>query len=150
LVQAIQNEVALFAIFGKRVYDEELPDFAIARMPRPTVVLMRSGGAPTAGGSSYNDFSSTRVDVRVFAWKTIQSAADLELKVFDLLRNMPTQTIGDCLIYSLLAAGGPIAVRVMPFPRVQGYPDTEASDVSTRWPYVQRSWSILAADVAAA
>jgi hypothetical protein len=140
----------LSAIVGGRIYDEEIPDFAIARMPRPTLVLMRAGGSPVAGGSSYNDFSATRVDVRVFAWKTIQSAADLELKVFDVLRNLPTSTVGDCVIYSIVASGGPIAIRVMPFPRIQGYPDTEAADVSTRWPYVQRSWSILAADVAAA
>lgn len=141
LVQFLQADPGLTAVVKSRVYGEELPDNIISRMPLPVVLLMSAGGSHNIG-SPTNDFSDERIDVRCYAWKTLESCRAIEHMVYDLLRNLTRVVVGDTLVHWCVAAGGPIPVRVQTITWPGG-----VVDQSTHWPYVQRSWQVLAADI---
>ena len=49
LVQYLQADAGLAGILKGRVYDEELPDNVVSRMPIPCVLVMSSAGARNIG-----------------------------------------------------------------------------------------------------
>jgi hypothetical protein len=141
IVQFLQGNGALDWIVANRVFDEELPDNVVSRMPVPCILVMSAGGSHNIGGAT-NDFSDERVDVRCYAWNTLESARALEYQVYDLLRNLTRVVVGDVLLHWCRSAGGAVPVRSMPITWPGG-----VIDESTHWPYVQRSWQVLAADI---
>ena len=141
LVQYLQADAGLAGILKGRVYDEELPDNIVSRMPIPCVLVMSSAGSRNIG-SPDNDFSDASVAVRVYAWKTLNSARSLEAQVYDVLRHITREVVGDTLLHWCRPGGSPIGIRVQTITWPGG-----VVDQSTHWPYVQRSWQVLAADI---
>lgn len=141
IVQFLQADPTLAPIIKNRVYDEEIPDNVVSRMPVPCVLIMSAGGSHNIG-SPDNDFSDEVVAVRVYAWKTLGSCRDLERQVYDLLRGVTRLVVGDTLLHWCRPAGGAIPIRAQPIIWPGG-----VVDESTHWPYVQRSWQVLAADI---
>jgi hypothetical protein len=141
LVQFLQADTALYTKVNGRVYSEELPDNVVSRMPVPCILLLSAGGSHSIGAPD-NDFSDSRIDVRCYAWKTIESCRALESEVYNLLRRLTRAVVGDTLLHWCRSAGGPIPIRSMPIVWPGG-----VVDESTHWPYVQRSWQVLAADI---
>ena len=141
IVQYLQDDTDVAAIVKSRVFDEELPDNIVSRMPVPSILVLTAGGAGNLGAPT-NDFSDSRIDVRCYAWKTIESCRALELLVYDKLRSIQRLVVGDTLVHWCNAAGGPTPVRVQSITWPGG-----VVDQSTHWPYVQRSWQVLAADI---
>ena len=141
ILQFLQDDSDLGQIVKGRIYDEELPDNIISRMPLPVILLLTAGGGGNIGAPT-NDFSDQRVDVRCYAWKTLESCRALERMVYDLLRNLTRVVVGDTLLHWCVSAGGPIPVRTQTISWPGG-----VVDQSTHWPYIQRSWQVLAADI---
>lgn len=140
VVSFLKAQPRVEAIAGLRVYDEEIPDNIVGKMPKPVVVVSDSGGAHTYGGAS-QDFSDARVDVRCYAW-SLASARELELETFNALRRLQRVVIGDVLLHWARPAGGVMTMRAQAIVWPGG-----AVDQSTHWPFAQRSWQILAADI---
>jgi hypothetical protein len=141
LVQVLQSNAGLAGILKGRVFDEELPDSIVSRMPVPCVVVMSSAGARNIGGPD-NDFSDAGATVRIYAWRTLNSARALESQVYDVLRHITRKVVGDTLLHWCRPGGSAIAVRAQTVVWPGG-----VVDQSTHWPYVQRSWQVLAADI---
>lgn len=140
LVSFLKSDDDLRSITKGRIYDEELPDFITGKMPTAAIVVMSAGGGSNIGGPD-NDFSDSRVDVRCYAW-ALESARSLEARTHNLLRHMPTNTQGQVLLHWARRAGGPITNRAQPLV----WPTGEV-DKTTHWPYVQRAWQVMAADI---
>lgn len=141
LVQFLKNNPSVSAMVGARIYDDEIPDAAVARMPKATVVIKRSGGARSIGGPD-NDFSDARVDVRCYAW-TKASAVDLELAVYDALRHLTRVVVGGTLLHWCRDASG---LQTGYEPTTPITPSTPV-DRKNAWPFAWRSWQVMAADI---
>lgn len=142
IVQFLKTQTSVTDVVGQRIFDHEIPDAAVARMPRPTVVVMYGGGGRSIGGPQ-NDFSDGRIDVRCYAWKTKNSAAEIEELVYNVLRRVTRKVVGNALIHWCRDASGVSVGREPTAPLLPGVP----VDQSRSWPYAFRSWQVLAADI---
>lgn len=132
LVAYLRADAGVAALAGQRVYALELPPEEAANMPRHAVVLSPSGGfVPDYTHSLRLD--SARVDVFSYG-ATPFEAMRLRRAVRAALRNLERVKQGSVLIHWALPAGG----------------FADERDPHVRWPRVFESFSVLAAEQAAA
>lgn len=141
LVTLLKADSTVAGMVAGRVFDQEIPDSHVSRMPRSCLVV-RSAGGSQAIGQGYADYSDERIDVRHYAW-TPSSAYELYLAVRDVLRSLHRVSVGDTVLHWCRPAGGPVSMREP----ATGWPGG-APDNTTHWPSVIASWQVLAADIA--
>lgn len=127
----VAADAAVIVLAGTRVFAEELPKAEADLQPRSTVLI------ESAGGGSSRDFvrlSRTGIDVRTYG-VTPFHAMKLHLAVHEALKHLErvVQTPGPVLLHSVVVLGGPLALR----------------DPNASWPFVFRSYELLAAETAA-
>lgn len=114
-----------------RVYYAELPQSEIANMPRQAIVVRKVGGFTS--DRARVRYQKQRIDVKCYG-ETPYEAAEIELAVYDALKQMEPQDVDTCRIWDAEVSSGAIDLRE---------PDTQ-------WPLVFRSYVISAAEVAVA
>ena len=126
-----------------RVYEYEMPDSQVSKMPVACLVLSPSGSAEAFGGG-YQQFSDGRIDITHYAY-TVPSAYELYQAVYAVLKPMRRTLVGDTLLHWCRKAGGPVSIRSAEI----SWPGM-APDPSLHWPAVTASWQVLSADIAPA
>ena len=119
------------AVDSDRIYYAELPHSEHAKMPRKNVVVRKAGGF--ASDLARVRYQHQRIDVFCYG-ETPFEAAELELAVYDALKQMVPHTVGTCRIWDAEVSSGAVDLR----------------EQDTQWPLVFRSYVIAAAEVAVA
>jgi hypothetical protein len=112
------------ALCDVRVYACELPKAGVESMPRACVVVTYAGGMEKRGT---DPIGKPRVDAYSYG-ATYRAAGQVDRAVYDALRAVQRQKVGEVLIHGVALSGGPIPMR-----------DTEAG-----WPVFVRSMSVSA------
>ena len=131
LISFLSADTALDFYVAGRIFGEELPESAVAAMPRDCIVVKTSGGAG-AFGAGWQEFGDRRVDLRCYGPTPLQANLVSDL-AYVALKQMHRSLQGDCLLHWARIAGGPQALR----------------DPDTDWPFALSSWQVLAAEIAA-
>ena len=132
----LKADADVAALIDTRVYYEEVPKQQAKAWGRgdtanvqQAVVLRRSGAISTDKGRV--GWQRQRMDAFCYG-PTPFRAAEVELAVYNALKQMERNLKGDCLLQDAEVSGGALTIRE---------PDTE-------WPLVLRSYVVTAAELA--
>ena len=125
LVALFRDDTEISALAGDRVFGNELPRSAIAKMPQAAIVIVPSGGI-SISGDTFAEHDSQRFDIRSYG-STQFEADSLRREIYRLLRRLPRTISEGVLIHSCSTAGGYTSLR----------------DSDGDWPVFMQSFQIL-------
>lgn len=135
VIAFLRADEAVAELAAEFIYYEELAKQRIeawgAGMPKEEVVVVRRSGGPS--DRARIRYQRQRIDVFCYG-RTPRKAADLEIAVYDALKQMVPHNEGPCRIWDAEVSSGAIALR----------------EQDTKWPLVFRSYVVSAAEVAVA
>ena len=132
LVVHLKADAGVIAQVGTRVFALELPGEETENMPRKALVLVPAGGfAP--GYTVTLSLDANRVDAFSYG-ATPYEAMEVRRAVRTAMKGIQRAKVGSTLLHWALPAGG----------------FADERDPQTRWPRVFESFSVLAAEPAAA
>jgi hypothetical protein len=107
-----------------RVFAGELPQGEVKDMPRKCIVIVASGGMER---TATDPLIRPRFDLYAYA-ETYYEAGRVDRAIYDTLKTLQRQRVGDALLHSVALSGGPMQVR----------------DPDNGWPIMWRSVSVTA------
>ena len=110
------------ALCSTRIFAAELPQAEAVNMPRKCVVIVFAGGFERM---ATDPIVRPRVDVFSYG-ATVFEAGQVDRAIYDALKALSRETVGEALIHSVALAGGPIMLR----------------DGDAGWPVMVRSMSV--------
>ena len=109
---------------GTRVFAAELPKAEATSMPRECVVIVYSGGFERMATDRR---VRPRLDIYSYGG-TYHVAGQVDRAVYDALKAVRRETVGEALLHGVALAGGPVMLR----------------DSNAGWPVIVRSMSVSA------
>lgn len=136
IVEAIRMvllaDATILELTSGRVFDTELPVNEDPHMPRKCVLVRAAGGSNGLGRGTLQ-INDTRFNILSYG-ETRHLAATVDTAVYDVLKPLSPSVWASTYLHWCKSASGPIPQR----------------DPDLQWPYVVRSWEVLASDITVA
>lgn len=103
----LSRDVGVTLLVNARVFATELPKEEMKDMPRKSIVLVYAGGVER---NCFLPIAGCRIDVWSYG-ETYHEAGRVDRVVYDVLKALDRQTVGNVLLHGVALSGGPFSVR---------------------------------------